>query len=249
MKTCKENLRLAICGTGFLFSMLVTVIALCSASFESFMPALQARNAVMPSDFFFQILQEAVSSETMCFVLPIVAALPFTASFYDDLHSGFIKAYLPRTGYRDYIVGKWIACYVSGGLVSVSGVLAFAILCGATFAPKMFYAGALRISFREISPILQRCIPLFFSGAFWSLIGMTAAAFTNSKHMAYAAPFILFYVLVILSERYFKKIVFLNPKVWMGTANGIQGAVLLSLMTVLVSLAFIYSAGRRLRNL
>ena len=90
---------------------------------------------------------------------------------------------------------------------------------------------------------------LFFAGAFWSLVGMTAAALTNSKHMAYATPFIFFYVLVILSERHFKGIPFLNPKVWMDPAVEIWGIGLLLILSVSVSLAFIYSAGRRLRNL
>ena len=90
---------------------------------------------------------------------------------------------------------------------------------------------------------------LFFTGAFWSLIGMTAAALANSKHMAYATPFIFFYVLVILSERYFKGIPFLNPKIWMDPATEIWGIGILLILSVSVSLAFLYSAGRRLRNL
>ena len=56
-------------------------------------------------------------------------------------------------------------------------------------------------------------------------------------------------MLVILSERYFKGIPFLNPKVWMDPATEIWGIGILMILSVSVSLAFIHSAGRRLRNL
>lgn len=244
MKVYRENIRQAVWGTGFLFALLGTVIALCSASFEMLLMALRAGNAAMPGAFFFQILREAVLSETMCLALPIAAALPFTASYYEDLHSGFIRAYLPRAGYRDYITGKLIACFGSGGLAPVAGIVGFGLLTGIALAPRVSLDGVFS---REISTLAKCCIPIFFSGAFWSLVGMTVSALTNSKHMAYAAPFILFYVLVILSERYFKRVVFLNPKGWM--TAGIRGSALIVIFSGIVSIMFCRCAGRRLRSL
>lgn len=79
----------------------------------------------MEAGFLLLFLQEALSSDTMALVLPIVAALPFTASYFDDLHSGFIKAYLPRCGSRNYIAGKLTACALAGGLACVVGVIGF----------------------------------------------------------------------------------------------------------------------------
>lgn len=246
MKVSRENLRQAVWGTGFLCAVLGTVIALCSASFEMLLMALRAGNAEMPSGFFFQLLRGAVSSETMCFALPIAAALPFTASCYEDLHSGFIIAYLPRAGCRDYITGKLIACFASGGLAPVAGIVCFVLLTLMVFAPRVTWGEGFS---REMGALLWASIPLFFSGAFWSLVGMTASALTSSKHMAYAAPFILFYVLVILSERYFKKIVLLNPKEWMRPAAGIRGIALLVILSGITALVFRRYTGRRLRNL
>lgn len=246
MKACRENLRQAVWGTGFLFAVLGTVIALYSASFEMLLMALRAGNAEMPSSFFIQILRGAVSSETMCFVLPIAAALPFTASYYEDLHSGFIKAYLPRAGYRDYMAGKLIACFTSGGLAPVAGIVCYGLLTSILLAPRVIWEEGFS---REMEALLRASIPIFFSGAFWSLAGLTASALTGSKHMAYAAPFILFYVLVILSERYFKNFVLLNPKEWMGPAAGMQGIAMLVILSGIAALVFRRYAGRRLRNL
>ena len=41
--------------------------------------------------------------------------------------------------------------------------------------------------------LMETALMFFASGAFWSLTGMTFAALTDSKYMAYASPFVLFY--------------------------------------------------------
>lgn len=246
MKVLWTSLRQAFGGIGFWLAVLGTVLALLAAGFETLNYVLQAGGGPLQEGMLLSLLRESISSDTMQFVMPIVAALPFTASYYDDLHSGFIKAYLLRSGYQNYIVGKVAACFVSGGMVPVAGILCFGILAGSVILPRETYSAA---SLYETGWILKSYVLLFCSGAFWSLVGMTAAALTNSKHMAYAAPFVFFYVLVILSERYFKTIPYLNPKEWMNPAAKIWVGAMLLILSVLVSLAFIHSAGRRLKNL
>lgn len=77
------------------------------------------------------------------------------------------------------------------------------------------------------------------------MFGLMAAVLTNSKSMGYASPFILFYSLVILGERYFKKIILVNPKNWISPSLGVS--LLLVFLILLVILAFSISVGRRLR--
>ena len=91
----------------------------------------------------------------------------------------------------------------------------------------------------------------FASGAFWSLTGLTFAALTNSKYMAYASPFVLFYLLIILYERYFDRLFVLYPREWLNPSSrwmfGRVGvAVLLIEFSVLMALAFAFAAKRRL---
>ena len=86
----------------------------------------------------------------------------------------------------------------------------------------------------------------FASGAFWSLTGMTFAALTDSKYMAYASPFVLFYLLIILYERYFDKLFVLYPREWLSPSprwvfGKIGVAVLLTEFSVLMALAFVFS--------
>lgn len=249
MNAIKVNLKQSIVNRSFFFAAFGVPLILFLSNFGILLPILRSVNGQLSISYYFYFLQTAISSEAMQLVLPIAAALPFTSSYFDDLHSGFIKVHLPRTGYKQYIMGKLIGCFSSGGLAPVMGVLLFSIISGIVFLPKVSHFSILSVSLNDVSWIPENGILLFFSGAFWSLLGMTASALTNSKHMAYAAPFILFYVLVIMSERYFKNIVYLNPKTWIVPDVGIWGIGLPLFFSVFVSTAFAHFAGRRLRSL
>jgi hypothetical protein len=94
---------------------------------------------------------------------------------------------------------------------------------------------------------------LFLSGAFWSLVGFTMSALTMNRYMAYASPFILYYVLIILHERYFDKLYVLYPKEWLFPSDAwVMGSfgviLLLAELTAAISLAFAVTARRRLAS-
>ena len=92
------------------------------------------------------------------------------------------------------------------------------------------------------------------SGALWSSIGLLLGTITGSKYMAYASPFVLYYVLIILHERYLPDLFILYPKEWIAPSAhwqfGVTGVLLLvGELTVLAALGFFVAAGRRLRQL
>lgn len=241
MRVTRTYLRQAFSGTSFRLGVIGTALSLVFACFSSLLSTLKGQN--LPMEAYYGLFRQAVSSETLKLILPIVAALPFTASYYDDLHSGFIKESLPRAGYRKYLLGKVEACLLSGGMAPVIGVLCFRLIISLAILPKTAY---FTIFWNEVLWAGAHCLLLFFSGALWSLVGMTGAALTNSKYMAYSAPFILFYVLVVLEERYFKRITILNPKTWLETFSSLWVVWLLGAATIF---AFLCCGKRRLHRL
>jgi len=102
--------------------------------------------------------------------------------------------------------------------------------------------------------LMETALMFFASGALWSLVGLTLATLTNSKYMAYASPFVLFYLLTILYERYFDRLFVLYPREWLNPSSrwmfGRVGvAVLLIEFSVLMALAFAFAAKRRLERI
>ena len=226
MRTVASNLRQAVGSWGFLLSLAGAALIPLLSSVQGILAGFRSAELLSPG-YHSDLIMGALSSDAMALALPILAALPYTASFIDDVKSGFIKEYLPRTTVPRYIAGKAVGCAVSGGLT-----LSLGIFIAYGFAALMFFA----------------------SGAFWSLTGMTFAALTDSKYMAYASPFVLFYLLIILYERYFDKIFVLYPREWLNPSprwvfGRIGVAVLLIEFSLLMALAFAYAAKRRLERI
>ena len=252
-KAICAGLRQAIFSRGFVISTVGTAIILLFSSVQGILAGFRSAELLSPG-FHSDLIMGALSSEAMALALPILAALPYTASFIDDVKSGFIKEYLPRTTVPRYIAGKAVGCAVSGGLALALGILAAYGFAALMFLPMEAYPKAGETVPNYFGNLMETALMFFASGAFWSLTGMTFAALTNSKYMAYASPFVLFYLLIILYERYFDKLFVLYPREWLDPSprwvfGKIGVAVLLIEFSLLMALAFAYAAKRRLERI
>ena len=99
------GLRQAIFSRGFIISTVGTAIILLLSSVQGILAGFRSAELLSPG-FHSDLIMGALSSEAMALALPILAALPYTASFIDDVKSGFIKEYLPRITEPFYMVDK-----------------------------------------------------------------------------------------------------------------------------------------------
>lgn len=248
--TIKSGLKQAI-NNNFILSVVGFVLVIYISSFESILEALR-NNELLMNGFHAEFILKALTSDAIILIVPIVCSIPFASSFIDEIKSGFIKPYLHRTNVGSYIAGKILGCILSGGLVLIFGILAAYLISYLVFTP--FEKALLREETPQpyLAEILKYALLFFVSGAFWSLVGMTFAAFTNSKYMAYASPFIIYYILIILNERYFK-VYTVYPKEWLNPSQfwvlGNTGVIILLLELILiVSVCFSSVAKRRIAD-
>ena len=114
MRTVASNLRQAVGSWGFLLSLAGAALIPLLSSVQGILAGFRSAELLSPG-FHSDLIIGALSSEAMALALPILAALPYTASFIDDVKSGFIKEYLPRTTVPRYIAGKaWAAPFPEG---------------------------------------------------------------------------------------------------------------------------------------
>ena len=133
-KALRASLRQAILSRGFVIAVACTALVLFLSSVQDILTGFRSEQLLSPG-FHSDLIMSALSSEAMALVLPILCALPYTASFLDDVKSGFIKEYLPRTTVARYIAGKAVACAVSGGLVLALGIFLAYGFAALTFLP------------------------------------------------------------------------------------------------------------------
>ena len=129
-----------------------------------------------------------------------------------------------------------MGCAVSGGLVLALGIFIAYGFAALLFLPMEAYPKAGETVPNYFGNLLQTALMFFASGAFWSLTGMTFAALTDSKYMAYASPFVLY------------------PREWLNPSprwvfGKIGVAVLLIEFSLLMALAFAFAAKRRLERI
>ena len=112
--TLTASLKQALLSLGFLIAFTGVVVVLLLAAFEDMLSAFRSAELLSPG-YHSDLIMGALSSDAMALALPILAALPYTASFIDDVKSGFIKESLPRTTVPRYIAGKaWAAPFPAG---------------------------------------------------------------------------------------------------------------------------------------
>ena len=105
MRTVASNLRQAVGSWGFLLSLAGAALIPLLSSVQGILAGFRSAELLSPG-YHSDLIMGALSSEAMALALPILAALPYTASFIDDVKSGFIKEYLPRTTEPFYMVDK-----------------------------------------------------------------------------------------------------------------------------------------------
>ena len=105
MRTVASNLRQAVDSWGFLLSLGGAALIPLLSSVQGILAGFRSAELLSPG-FHSDLIMGALSSEAMALALPILAALPYTASFIDDVKSGFIKEYLPRITEPFYMVDK-----------------------------------------------------------------------------------------------------------------------------------------------
>lgn len=244
--TVLSNLRQCVFNRRFLLGAIFAALAVLPASAETLFAALRSE-APLPYGFHADLILQAARSDTFAFCLPIVSALPFAASYVDDVKTGFIKHYIHRTGRRAYILGRALGCAVSGGLVMTAGLIPAYAAAALVFLPMEAGSGAADAG--QLPALLSACGAFFLSGGLWALAGLALSAPTASKYIAYGAPFILYYVLIILHERYFDRLNILYPKAWL-LPGGDWGAVIVPpALMILAALCFGHAVKRRLSEI
>ncbi len=200
-------------------------------------------------------------SRAVFFLLPVLCVLPYASSFVEDLKSGYIRPILMRTDHGAYLQGKISACALSGSLEIILGMLltiAGAAVMRTLTVPEaeagMEAAATDPEALRQMAAGLLGIICLYgLAAMLWAAFGMLISMLTGSVLVAYLGPFIAFYLLQILHERYLTGVPLLSPSYWLTPDERMPGgrlgsAVLIAELLVIVCMTFIYTAGRRLKD-
>ena len=197
------------------------------------------------------VMQKALTNDMLLACLPIAAALPFSTAVIEDVKSGYIKQYLPLVSKRSYAVSKLCSCALASVLaVAVGlglvyfGIYAYHMPLQKAFELAEEQRAAAELFLRNFGFMLS-CLP---ASDLWSALELCIGTAGMNKFLAYISPFICYYVLVIIAERYFRDVLVLNPKNYI-TASGEWGgspAVISSLTAFAAMLAAYFAIAAKI---
>ena len=253
MEKYKPYIKNSLYEKKFLVAVLAAAALAAIAVFNDLLEASRGKE-LLEYGYHGALTDKACRSNVYRIALPVICMLPCSFSCVDEVKSGFIKEYLPRTGYKNYTLGKILSCILSGGLVPVCGEWLFYGLSALALMPRETALAEGQTAEDYLTKLLVLCGLLFLNGALWAMVGMAAGMVGGNRYMACAAPFILYYLLVILCERYLSGVYVLYPAAWLGPAESWPFketglALWLSELIIFFALLFAQSAERRMRNL
>lgn len=243
LRTFKNELARAILSPRFAAAVVIMIVGLVFGGFKELLEFLKALpNTELGSlrfgmeHMFFSI---AVNSDAAHFVLPIAAALPCSVLFIDDLTSGFITAYVSKTGRAAYIAVRGIVSLLVPALAAALGMALFYTALYLIVSPYCMPADESTTIAEHIMSIL-RVVGLYSAGAvLWSAVGLLIAGATVNRFSAVASPFILFYLMEIAFTRYFSKAVRLVPSMYLSTDSLFESSTTPMLISLALALALI----------
>ena len=238
-------------GKPFALSLLGVTLCVLFGAFSEILNIYQMRPPATALWAHQGILVRALAGEPILFAAPILAAIPFSGAFVEDVKSGYLKQVLPRTTVTKYIWSKELACAVSGFLTLAIGIFLGYVVVILLVIPVETFSGAPVES--QLPELLGKLGLFGLAGALWAMLGMLLSTVTMNAYMAYSAPFILYYVLIILQERYARSIFMLNPQNYLTLTGkwpfgGWSAAITVLTLLIAVMLGFYIVAQKHLRD-
>lgn len=162
-----------------------------------------------------QFVLETLQTDAALLAAPVLCTFPFSSACIDEMKSGMLKNILYRTDKRKYMISKAVSGYFAGMLTLVTAVLLVCLL----FLPVLFFMEAGpeegTSQYEAIRNLIGLACRYGCFGGLWSLTGMLMSLLTMNRFMAWIAPFIIDYMLIILHERYFGRLLLFYPKQWL----------------------------------
>lgn len=220
-KMMKEEVKRSLRSSGMLISLILGIIIAIVQVFHYQIPAYQLNQELdfekVPILFFNTIADSWIGGsptylESFLYflILPILATLPFGASYFTDTRSGFLKGIYIRSSRKQYLTAKYVASFISGG-IAVTIPLLLNLACGMILLPKLVPQSVLphnginaanlffKIYFSKplLYIIVFLCID-FLLGGIWAGVALAASFISDYKIVVLSSPFFLQLVMHVI---------------------------------------------------
>lgn len=133
-------------------------------------------------------------------IAPVFVTIPFVATYWWDMNTGFINYIGVRKSLKKYIIAKWLVNGIAGGIVLIVPLLLLFILLVMRMDIFMHVIASLELNFcgeflltNPILYVLCGCLLAFFFGFVYATMGLAITAVTNNRFIGVVLPIILYF--------------------------------------------------------
>lgn len=170
----------------------------------------------------------ALRTEAIAYVLPIACTFAVSGMFIEDMQSRVLYYSILRTTKKRYYTSKILSCVLVGFLTVLATILLLLIIFGILFPPKQAEIQTFQTD--SLIYLCKMAAILCINSSFYALLGGVISVGSNNRYMAYASPFILYYVISTLLKAYLSDYPILNPEEWMLLRISSEGQVMVILL-------------------
>lgn len=257
----KIEFRRMLYSRGFYTAVLVMVIAQFIGGYqELWFGFTVGMESGLPYGYFLDAFRTSLSSNIIMFSIPFLSSLPYSTSFLEDISGGYIKFYLPRKGRKQYIKDRIFINAISGGLCADFAIFISITLFALLFKPlenlpeiPLLQEQSTLLHQQCFAFLLEKLYLFFLCGCFWATIGALIGTVNMNRYLSYLSPFIVYYLLIIFTERYFLDCYILNPKEWLFPQQtwpfGVLGlSFIIILLCISMMIIFAFLLNRRIQD-
>lgn len=189
-----------------------------------------------------ELLEDMLCGDAMMLVLPVICALPFSASFTDEFNHGVIRFELIRGGKKMFAHSKLWTSICVGGCMAAFAVCFLTMVVSIIFLP-LEQGENQNENILSAMMLFEIVCRFFCLGAFESIVGLTVSSKLANRYMAWLSPFMTTYLLIIICERYFTSCRILYPMEWLNPSSNwpLQGwSVCLWLIFLIALLSWMF---------
>jgi len=251
----KIELKRAFCNRLFLISLLIGCV-IATAQFVFVVCDCIQYVKIVPGHYMLSVFNQSICfmpsfwTNLFFMIFPILAALPFADSFFTDRKSGYIKNIFTRTNKNHYYISKYIAVFLSGGLVVIIPLilnLYLTALVIPSVIPDVASQGFSLSGCGAIGASVFYTHPYIYFFVYTALIFVTAGllatialAFSNIikfKYIIVLTPFLIFLLSSFASD--FFNNYGLDIANWISPGNGITTNFLIVLCELIIIFVFV----------
>lgn len=126
-RSIKEELYRAFHGRGMYMAVIIGCLVVVAHFFIKILPVAMSYIGVLenigyPDSVFFVTLAVETGKEVRvyyAYIFPLLAALPYAVSYYDECQNSYRNQLILRAGSRNYLIAKYIAVFITGGVAAV----------------------------------------------------------------------------------------------------------------------------------